>query len=117
MTAMMSLEVLVAVNNEIARQAAKEGLVPYVPFSADEAVTPFAFPNIGTLKPRGWKRTGRTWFVDKTGHGLDREPALTWAQFRRQLAGYILRHPGHGFAVTEEGEFQVVVSAFRKIRA
>ena len=28
---MMSLEVLIAVNNEIARQAAREGLVPYVP--------------------------------------------------------------------------------------
>ena len=34
---MMSLEVIVAVNNEIARQAAREGLVPYVPVSADEA--------------------------------------------------------------------------------
>jgi hypothetical protein len=52
--------------------------------------------------------------VDKTGYGLDWEPALTWQQFRRQLAGYLLRHPTHGFAVTEEGEFQIVVSAFRK---
>jgi hypothetical protein len=114
---MMSLDVLVAVNNQIARKAAKQGLVPYVPFSADEATSPFAFPNIGTLKPRGWKKTGATWFVDKTGHGLDWEPALTWRQFRRQLAGYILRHPTHGFAITEEGEFQVVVSAFRNIGA
>ncbi len=85
---MMSLDVLVAVNNEIARQAAREGLVPYVPASADEAITPFAFPNIGSLKPRGWRKTGQTWFVDKTGHGEPWEPALTWRQFRRQLAGY-----------------------------
>ena len=112
---MMSLEVLVAVNNQIARQAAREGLVPYVPASADEAVTPFAFPNIGSLKPRGWKRSGQTWFVDKTGHGETWEPALTWRQFRQRLTGYILRHPGHGFAITEEGEFQVVVSAFRRV--
>ena len=112
---MMSLDVLVAVNNDIARKAAREGLVPYVPASANEVESPFAFPNIGTLKPRGWKRAGQTWFVDKTGHGETWEPALTWQQFRRQLAGYLLRHPSHGFAITEEGEFQVVVSAFRKI--
>ncbi len=111
---MMSLEVLEAVNNEIARAAARQGLVPYVPFTADEATSPFFCPNIGTLKPRGWQRTGASWFVDKTGHGFDWEPALTWKQFQRQLAGYILRHPRHGFAITEEGECQVIVSAFRR---
>jgi hypothetical protein len=112
---MMSIEVLIAVNNEIAQQAAKEGLVPYVPFSADEATSPFFCPNIGTLKPRGWKRTDASWFVDKTGHGLDSEPALTWAQFRRHLAIYLLRHPSHGFAVVEEGEFQCLIAAFRRV--
>jgi hypothetical protein len=115
MIAMMSLEVLRFVNDEIAREAARRSLVPYVPESADEATNPFFCPNIGTLKPRGWERTGRTWFVDKTGHGLDWEPALTWKQFRRQLAGYILRHTSHGFAIVEEGEFQVVVSSFRRV--
>ena len=116
-TPMMSLEVIVAVNNEIAREAAREGFVPYVPFNLDEVdgCTPFTFPNIGYLKPRGWKKTAASWFVDKTGHGLDWEPALTWKQFRQRLTGYILRHPGHGFAVTEEGEFQVVVSAFKRV--
>ena len=114
---MMSLEVLRAVNAEIAQQAAREGLVPYVPASADEATTPFFCPNIGTLKPRGWRKAGASWFVDKTGHGETWEPALTWKEFRRQLAGYILRHPGHGFAITEEGEFQVVISAFRRVGA
>ena len=33
---MMSLDVIIAVNNEIAREAAQEGLVPYVPFNLDE---------------------------------------------------------------------------------
>ena len=112
---MMSLKFLNAVNNEIARQAAREGLVPYVPFSPNEVDTPFFCPNIGTLKPRGWRKTRATWFVDKTGHGESWELALTWKEFRRQMAGYILRHPGHGFAITEEGECQVVVSAFRRI--
>jgi len=112
---MMSVEVIIAVNNEIARKAAQEKLVPYVPFSAEEATSPFFCPNIGSLKPRGWSNTGETWFVDKTGQGFDNEPALTWQQFRRRLAGYILRHSQHGFAITEEGEFQVVVSAFHRI--
>jgi len=112
---MMSIEVLVAVNNQIAREAAKQSLVPYVPFSADEVESPFSFPNIGTLKPRGWRKTDASWFVDKTGHADTWEPALTWQQFRRRLAGYILRNPSHGFAVTQESEFQVVVSAFRRV--
>ena len=114
---MMSLAVLEAVNNQIARQAAREGLAPYVPASLDEVAhcTPFTFPNIGYLKPRGWRRTGQTWFVDKTGEGLESEPALTWERFRRRLSTYVYCHPGHGIAVVEEGEFQVVVSAFRRI--
>ena len=112
---MMSVDVIVAVNNEIARKAAREGLMPYVPFSSDEITSPFFCPNIGSLKPRGWRKTGEIWFVDKTGQGFDDEPSLTWQQFRRRLAGYILRHPQHGFAVTQEGEFQVVVSAFQRI--
>ena len=114
---MMSVEVLIAVNNQIARQAAKQGLFPYVPLGIEDVTSPFSFPNIGSLKPRGWRKTGETWFVDKTGRGFDDEPALTWQQFRRRLVGYILRHPGRGFAITEEGEFQVVVSAFKRIGA
>jgi hypothetical protein len=114
---MMSLEVLRYVNNEIAREAARQGLFPYASVDLDEVAhcTPFTFPNIGYLKPRGWRKTGETWFVDKTGHGQEWEPALTWAQFRRRLAGHLLRHPGHAFAVVEEGECQCVVAAFRRV--
>jgi hypothetical protein len=38
---MMSLEVLSAVNNEIAREAARKGLVPYVPCGSGEVETRF----------------------------------------------------------------------------
>jgi hypothetical protein len=112
---MMSIDVLIAVNNDIARKAARQRLVPYVPASADEVQSPWFCPNIGSLQPKGWEKTGQTWFVDKTGHGLDWEPALTWAQFRRRLGGYILRHPSHGYAIVEEGEFQCAVAAFRRV--
>ena len=83
---MMSLEVIAAVNNEIAQEAAREGLYPYALAGIDELArcTPFSFPNIGYLEPQGWEKTGQTWFVDKTGYGLPTEPALTWAQFRRR---------------------------------
>ena len=84
-------------------------------FTADEVDSPFFCPNIGYFVPVGWEKTDANWFVDKTGVGEPWEPALTWKQFRQRLTGYILRHPGHGFAITEEGEFQVVVSAFKKV--
>ena len=77
--------------------------------------SPFTFPNIGSLKPRGWRKTKRSGSWTRPGHGEPWELALTWAQFRSRLAGYLLRHPGHGFAITEEGEHQVFVTAFRKI--
>ena len=111
---MMSVEVIIAVNNEIARKAAREGLVPYVPISADEATSPFFCPNIGSLKPRGWRKTGQPGPWTRPGMGLI-TTSLTRQQFRRRLAEYILRHPSHGFAITEEVDFQVVVSVFRRI--
>ena len=31
------------------------------------------------------------------------------------LADYVDENPGHGFAITEENEFQAVISAFRLV--
>ena len=77
----------------------------------------FRFPSLGYLEPDGWEKTDQTWFVDKTGHGHDWEPALTVEQFKRELRGYIGTNPGRGFAITEEGPFQVYVTAFRPMPA
>jgi hypothetical protein len=76
---------------------------------------PIPFPNLGSLEPDGWERTDALWFVDKTGYGHDGEAALTVEQFKRELRHYVHENPGHGFAITEEGEFQVYVSAFRRV--
>lgn len=116
---MFSLETIHHLNDEIAVEAAEEGLVPYVPFDADEVDywPPIPFPNVGYLEPDGWEKTDQTWFVDKTGHGHTWEPALTVEQFKRELRTYIGTNPGHGFAITEEGPFQVYVTAFRQIPA
>ena len=112
---MMSLEAIRRLNNEIAVEAADRDLVPYVPYDADEVDywPPIPFPNLGYLQPDGWEKTDSEWFVDKTGHGHDWEPALTVEQFKKELRAYIAENPGHGFAITEEGEFQVYVTAFR----
>ena len=116
---MMSLEVLRRVNEEIAAEAAQRGLVPFVPDSIEDVDhwPPFPLPNIGTLEPDGWEKTETSWFVDKTGHGYDDEPALTWPRLKRELRRYIAQHPGHGFAITEEGECQIVVSVFTPLAA
>jgi hypothetical protein len=109
----MSLEVIVALNEEIGREAAAENLQPFVPNPANvERWTPFSFPNLGYYVPNGWAKA-ETWFVDKSGHGYESEPALTHRRFRRLLRGYVEDHPNHGFAIVEEGPFQVVIAAFR----
>jgi hypothetical protein len=114
---MMSLRAIIAVNQEIAAEAAQERLVPYVPFNLDEIDfwPPIPFPNLGYFEPDGWEKTDQSWFVDKTGVGRSKEPAMTLDQFKRAIREYVRKNPGHGFAITEEGEFQATISAFRPI--
>ena len=114
---MMSLEAIVYVNSQIAARAAEEALEPYAPSTASELDywPPFPFPNLGHFEPDNWARTDTTFFVDKTGVGSSDEPALTTDQFKRALRAYIAENPGHAFAITEEGEFQAIISAFRRI--
>lgn len=112
---MMSLEAINALNEEAAALAAAEGLVPFVPFSDDvDSWPPFPFPDLGCLEPEGWIKTETSWFVDGSGFGREDEPALTVEQFKDELREYISAHSGHGFAITEAGQFQVYISAFEK---
>jgi hypothetical protein len=114
---MMSLEAIRHLNNQIALEAAERESVPYVPFNPEEVDywPPIPFPNMGTFLPDGWERTETTWFVDTTGHGYESEMALTVERFKRQLRRYIADNPDHGFAIIEEGPFQVYVGAFRPV--
>ena len=115
-TGMMSLEQIVALNAKIAAEARQAGTEPYVPRCADEVddYPPFPFPNLGQV-PTGYEVTDR-FFVDKTGLGRSSEPALTIEQFRTLLYDHITDHPDHAFAIVEEGPFQVVVGALRRVR-
>ena len=116
---MMSLETIHRLNDEIAVEAAEEGLLPYVPFDAEEVDNwpPIPIPNLGSLEPKGWEKTDAEWFVDKTGLGHAWEPALTVEQFKKELRAYVAANPGCGFAITEEGQFQLYVSAFKPLAA
>lgn len=113
---MMSLDVIVAVNEQIAARAARQKRKPFVPSRAEdvERWPPFPFPNIGYFQPPGWVQV-ESWFIDKTGHGAEWEPALTHRQFRELLRDYVAANPSHGFAIVEEGEFQAAVGAFRPL--
>jgi hypothetical protein len=113
---MLSLAALIAVNEEIAAEAAARNLVPFVP-GHPENVTGWKrlpFPNLGPYQPPGWERTDVNWFIDKTGRGYGWEPALTHEQFLSALQQYAAAHPRHGYAIVEEGEFQATIAAFER---
>jgi len=67
--------------------------------------------------PLSWERTEESWFVDKSGWGQEWEPALTWNRLKDELREYIAHNPRHGFGITEEGQFQLYVTAFRPAEA
>jgi len=98
------------------RQAVEEGIVPCIPSSTDDLDSwpPFPFPVVGNILPDGWKPAGQRWLV-RTGNGDGDGLAMECDEFKRSLAGYIRRHPGHGFAVVEQDECEAVVAAFRRV--
>ena len=115
---MWSLAVIDYLNQQAAREARQRSATPFVPDGPEavESWPPFPFPNLGDYDPPGWERTDESWFVDKTGWGQEWEPATTWDRLKDQLREYIAENPGHGFAITEEGQFQLYVTAFRPVQ-
>jgi hypothetical protein len=113
---MWSLETINYLNRQAGKKARKRGKSPFVPAGPEnvENWPPFPFPNLGDFNPPGWEQT-QSWFVDKTGLGERWEPALTWQQLKNELQEYIAENPGHGFAITEEGQFQLYITAFRPV--
>lgn len=115
---MMSPESIRALSREAAQRAAKRGLCPLIVESDDIGTTGnldmltqhlFSLPNFGEYVPDGWELTDDVVQVDKTGVGGDYEAALTIDQF----SAYVATHgPGSGYAMIEEGPFQVWVGRF-----
>ena len=112
---MMSLEAIRNLSNKQAAKAARSKKVPYVPFDRGEIENypPFPFPNIGSYIPKGWKELRRL-FVDTSGLGSENEPALTTGQFKEKLLELHNANDGYGYAIVEEGQFQVYVGVFEK---
>lgn len=77
----------------------------------------FPFPIItDLLLDEDWEEVGKTWFVDSSGYGSPGEPALTGEAFEQELLKYVRLNPDHGFGLSGVGQFQVYVSAYRRIR-
>lgn len=114
---MHSLATIIAMNNRTAEKAIRQGKLPWIVHNSEalDKMPPFPFPSIGNYEPEGWTPLD-IWFVDKTGMGRAGESAYTVDAFKRILKEYLVEHEGEdiGFAIIEEGEFQVHVQAFRK---
>lgn len=124
---MMDMRAIHALNHDIALEAAKNKRVPFFVTKQDLAtyrahgVAGLNIPNLGDYLPATWARVNlaTAWgsrrgldedmnalFVDKSGVGRPGEPALTLDEFLEAL------RPGYGYAIVEEGQFQVYVGVF-----
>lgn len=132
---MMSVATIREISREAAKQAEERGDVPFVFDDYDLGAMEVgnmepirSIPNLGTFLPHGWDRVDieseglptrkvvsdgaeghGAYMVDKTGMGDLREPALTVGEFLSVLRA------GYGYAIVEEGQFQVMIGVFREV--
>ena len=106
---MMSLEAIQSLSRDAATRAAEDQRAPFMVHPDDlKAMPPFPFPSVGDYVAPGWERTANSFFVDSSGFGQSGEPALTAREFLAQIK------PGYGYAIIEEGQFQVKVAEYKK---
>jgi hypothetical protein len=114
---MMAIETIRSMSRQAALKAAKAKRQPFVVTAEDvadlqasnpRALNNIRFPFIGDYTPKGWEKVDEH-FVDSSGFGGPTEPALTQQSFYRRLQA------GHGYAITEAGQFQVYIGEFRKV--
>ena len=104
---MQSIEQIIAQGDEASVKADEQKLQPLVANSnGDEGV--FKCPSFGYYRPSGWEVTNE-FFVDNSGFGSANEPALTAQQFIEFIK------EGYGYAITEEGQFQLRITEFKKL--
>ena len=107
---MMSLEAIRSVKRKQARKAEKargvKGKQPWVAMEGAGLDAIRGIPHFGDYRPKGWEELGSR-MVDASGFGAPDEPAMTPDQFLKSLV------PGHGYAITEAGQFQVYITEFK----
>lgn len=117
---MFSSDTIASLNADAALAAAQKNLQPFIPWDADEIGIIGAkffrnIPNIGSLDVSDtWDHVEDT-LVDSSGFGQPGEPALTIDQALDYVIGHVEESGRRGFAVTSQGQFQVVLSVFEKI--
>jgi hypothetical protein len=106
----MSIQTIHDLSRKAARKAAREHKRPAMVEleDMDTLEIELRIPNLGDYRPRGYKLID-TWFVDKSGFGVEPEPALT---VRTMFARIRANGPGHGYAMIQEGQFQCYVGVF-----
>ena len=134
---MMSTQMINELSRRAAVKAARAHRAPLVVEELDVADGSVGsllrgIPSFGDYRPKSWTlvpradlkepaslRAGRLdhlgcnedyVFVDASGFGEEGEPALTFDEFIALASA----NPGLGWAIVEQGQFQVVIGAFRK---
>ena len=126
---MMALAEIQHLQHEVALRAAEQKKLPFMvtiediaAYKATGDLEGLRIPSLGDYLPAAWYRVDLTerdhqhgldrqmnaWFVDKSGFGVQGELALTLKEFSNML------EPNHGYAVVEEGQFQVLVGVFKR---
>jgi hypothetical protein len=109
---MMSLQTIRDLSRQMAVNAAANEVVPFNPKDV-EAIKNwrrFPFPNIGEYRPGGWWLVDDA-FCDKTGFDAS-GPAMSVDGLKQWCAEKLEADPTAGFAIIEEGEFQLYVGYF-----
>jgi len=105
---MMDLESIEQLSREAGKRAAEEEREPLIAFiDKDEAVV--KCPNLGDYVPDGWKLIDRL-FVDKFFSDDSDGRCLSVGQFIAKVKS------GLGYAIIEEGQFQLYIGVFEKVR-
>jgi hypothetical protein len=114
---MMSASAIADLSRQAAVRAAAYELEPYVPADNIEPLNwvNVPIPNLGDYRPEGWCLVEHV-LVDKSGFGVEWEPALTLRAFKawasQKVDGCQNNGCQAGFGIIEEGQFQVVIGFF-----
>jgi hypothetical protein len=107
---MMSMSAILSLREEAMQRARRRQAQPRVFFNQHDADNHFgSVPNFGDWRPKGWKLVEHR-MVDKTGWGDESEPALTVRGYKTWLSEHL--DDSSGWAIIEEGQFQIVVGRF-----
>jgi hypothetical protein len=113
---MMSLATIRSLSDEAGRKARRSRKLPWHPETIEDISVENLrqIPNLGTYTPSTWTRTEKDFFADASGFGAENEPALTPNRLVKAMRDHFACNPTAGYAITEVGQFQLYITAFKK---